>query len=39
MGANPIGPVILCIIATQTAFFTPLATPVVPLMMGEGSLR
>ncbi|MCI9487923.1 MAG: hypothetical protein HFI64_13375 [Lachnospiraceae bacterium] len=39
MGANPIGPVILCIIATQIAFFTPLATPVVPLMMGLGSYK
>ena len=39
MGANPIGPVILCIIATQIAFFTPLATPVVPLMMGQGSYK
>ena len=37
MGANPIGPVILCIISTQVAFFTPLATPVVPVMMGVGN--
>lgn len=36
MGANPIGPIMLCMIATMTAFFTPLATPAVPLMMGAG---
>lgn len=39
MGANPTGPIILCIIATQIAFFTPLATPVVPLMMGIGNYK
>lgn len=39
MGANPIGPIILCIIATQIAFFTPLATPVVPVMMGIGNYK
>ncbi len=37
MGANPIGPIMLCMIATMTAFFTPLATPAVPLMMGVGN--
>lgn len=36
MGANPVGPIMLCMIATMTAFFTPLATPAVPLMMGVG---
>lgn len=36
MGANPIGPIMLCMIAAMTAFFTPLATPAVPLMMGVG---
>ncbi|MDO5336409.1 MAG: SLC13 family permease [Eubacteriales bacterium] len=36
MGANPIGPIMLCMIACMTAFFTPLATPAVPLMMGVG---
>lgn len=39
MGANPVGPIVLCIIATQIAFFTPLATPVVPLMMGVGNYK
>ena len=37
MGANPIGPIMLCMIACMTAFFTPLATPAVPLMMGAGN--
>lgn len=37
MGANPIGPIMLCMIACMTAFFTPLATPAVPLMMGVGN--
>lgn len=37
MGANPVGPIMLCMIATMTAFFTPLATPAVPLMMGVGN--
>lgn len=37
MGANPIGPIMLCMIATMTAFFTPLATPAVPVMMGAGN--
>ncbi|KAI4444158.1 hypothetical protein FMM80_18365 [Schaedlerella arabinosiphila] len=36
MGTNPIGPVMLCMIACMTAFFTPLATPAVPVMMGTG---
>ena len=36
MGANPIGPIMLCMIACMTAFFTPLATPAVPVMMGAG---
>lgn len=37
LGANPIGPIMLCMIASMTAFFTPLATPAVPLMMGAGN--
>ena len=37
MGANPIGPIMLCMIAAMTAFFTPMATPAVPLMMGAGN--
>ncbi len=37
MGANPIGPIMLCMIACMTAFFTPLATPAVPMMMGAGN--
>ena len=37
MGANPIGPIMLCMIASMTAFFTPLATPAVPQMMGAGN--
>ncbi len=36
MGANPIGPIMLCMIASMTAFFSPLATPAVPVMMGVG---
>lgn len=39
MGANPIGPVMLCMIAAMTAFFTPLATSAVPVMMGAGNYR
>ena len=37
MGANPVGPIMLCMIASMTAFFTPLATPAVPQMMGAGN--
>lgn len=37
LGANPIGPIILCFIACTTAFFTPLATPTVPLAMSVGN--
>lgn len=37
MGADPIGPIMLCMIASMTAFFSPLATPAVPLMMGVGN--
>lgn len=37
MDANPIGPIMLCMIAAMTAFFTPLATPAVPVMMGAGN--
>lgn len=37
MGANPIGPIMLCMIAAMTAFFTLLATPAVPVMMGAGN--
>lgn len=36
MGANPIGPIMLCMIACMTAFFTPMATPAVPVMMSAG---
>lgn len=39
MEASPIGPIMLCMIASMTAFFTPLATPAVPLMMGVGQYR
>ena len=37
LGSNPIGPIMLCMIASMTAFFTPLATPTVPIMMGAGN--
>lgn len=37
MGANPIGPIMLCMMAAMTAFFSPLATPAVPVMMGAGN--
>ena len=37
MGANPIGPIMLCMIASMTAFFSPLATPAVPVMLGAGN--
>ena len=37
MGANPIGPIMLCMMASMTAFFSPLATPAVPVMMGAGN--
>lgn len=39
MDANPIGPIMLCMIAAMTAFFTPLATPAVPVMMGAGNYQ
>ena len=39
MDANPIGPIMLCMIASMTAFFTPLATPAVPVMMGAGNYK
>ena len=39
MGANPIGPIMLCMIASMTAFFSPLATAAVPVMMGAGNYR
>jgi anion transporter len=37
IGANPVGPIMLCMIASMTAFLSPLATPAVPLMMGVGN--
>ncbi|MBQ1492615.1 MAG: anion permease, partial [Blautia sp.] len=37
MGANPIGPIMLCMMASMTAFFSPLATPAVSVMMGAGN--
>jgi di/tricarboxylate transporter len=37
LGANPIGPIVLCFIACTTAFFSPLATPTVPLAMSVGN--
>lgn len=37
MGTNPIGPIMLCMIASMTAFFSPLATAAVPVMMGAGN--
>lgn len=36
MGCNPIGPSILCTVASLSAFMTPMATPCVPMMMGLG---
>lgn len=39
MGANPIGPIMLCMIASMTAFFSPLATAAVPVMMGAGNYK
>lgn len=36
MGCNPIGAMILCLAAGQAAYFTPLATPAVPLAMQYG---
>ena len=37
MGTNPIGPIMLCMMGSMTAFLTPLATPAVPLMMSVGN--
>lgn len=37
MGANPVGPIMLCMMGSMTAFLTPMATPTVPLMMGAGN--
>jgi di/tricarboxylate transporter len=39
MGANPIGPIMLCMMACMTAYFTPLATPAVPVMMAAGNYK
>ena len=39
MGANPIGPIMLCMIASMTAFFSPLATAAVPVIMGAGNYK
>lgn len=36
LGCNPIGAMILCLAAGQAAYFTPLATPAVPLAMRFG---
>lgn len=36
MGINPVGGVILCSLASTTAFWTPMATGTVPYMMGTG---
>lgn len=36
LGYNPVGPLILAIAGSLTAFMTPMATPTVPLMMGVG---
>ena len=37
LGVNPVGPMILALSGAQTAFFTPLATPAVPLAMKFGN--
>ena len=37
MGVNPVGAMILALSGSQTAFFTPLATPAVPLAMRFGN--
>jgi di/tricarboxylate transporter len=36
LGCNPIGPLILLSASTLTAFMTPMATPLIPIMMEEG---
>lgn len=36
LGANPIGPCILVIIAALSSFMTPMATPAVPVIMSAG---
>lgn len=36
LGYNPVGPLILTITGSLTAFMTPMATPCVPLMMSVG---
>lgn len=36
LGYNPIGPLILTVAGSLTAFMTPMATPTVPLMMAVG---
>ena len=36
LGYNPVGPLILTITDSLTAYMSPLATPTVPLMMSVG---
>lgn len=36
LGYNPVGPLILTITGSLTAYMSPLATPTVPLMMSVG---
>lgn len=36
LGANPIGPMILVMAGSLTAFMTPMATPAIPMAMGAG---
>ena len=36
LGYNPVGPLILTVTGSLTAFMTPMATPTVPLMMATG---
>ena len=35
MAVNPTGPLLLCLIGCQTALFTPMASPTVPVMMAS----
>ena len=36
LGANPIGPILLCFSGSMSAILTPMATPAVPMCMADG---
>ena len=36
LGANPIGPILLCFSGSMSALLTPMATPAIPMAMAAG---